>query len=171
MYFFLQNPLSGILCAGKLYIYIWRTYLQTLYNSNIYKVKQKSTYDLFNQNKLSYELASNSYANVSNSLWIFTYLDKYLSMSSESLTSATNQEALVIVDYISRVGKVIWDFLVDAFLLLRHEQYDVQSKLLVVLIFWLFFNLFLIGIAWQYYGQNICEKLNRSSEYLIENLG
>lgn len=92
-------------------------------------------------------------------------------MSSESLTSATTQEALVIVDYISRVGKVIWDFLVDAFLLLRHEQYDVQSKLLVVLIFWLFFNLFLIGIAWQYYGQNICEKLNRSSEYLIEYLG
>lgn len=92
-------------------------------------------------------------------------------MSSESLSSATTQEALVIVDYISGVGKVIWDFLVDAFLLLRHEQYDVQSKLLVVLIFWLFFNLFLIGIAWQYYGQKICEKLNRSSEYLIENLG
>lgn len=92
-------------------------------------------------------------------------------MSSESLSSATTQEALVIVDYISGVGKVIWDFLVDAFLLLRHEQYDVQSKLLVVLIFWLFFNLFLIGITWQYYGQNICEKLNRSSEYLIENLG
>lgn len=92
-------------------------------------------------------------------------------MSSESLSSATTQEALVIVDYISGVGKVIWDFLVDAFLLLRHEQYDVQSKLLVVLIFWLFFNLFLIGIAWKYYGQNICEKLNRSSEYLIENLG
>lgn len=169
MYLFLQNPLSGILCAGKLYIYLENI------TANIvqlqYKVKQKSTYDLFNQNKLSYELASNSYANVSNSLWFFTYLDKYLSMSSESLTSATNQEALVIVDYISRVGKVIWDFLVDAFLLLRHEQYDVQSKLLVVLIFWLFFNLFLIGIAWQYYGQNICEKLNRSSEYLIENLG
>lgn len=92
-------------------------------------------------------------------------------MSSESLSSATTQEALVIVDYISGVGKVIWDFLVDALLLLRHEQYDVQSKLLVVLIFWLFFNLFLIGIAWQYYGQNICEKLNRNSEYLIENLG
>lgn len=85
-------------------------------------------------------------------------------MSSESLSSATTQEALVIVDYISGVGKVIWDFLVDAFLLLRHEQYDVQSKLLVVLIFWLFFNLFLIGIAWQYNGQNICEKLNRSKE-------
>lgn len=66
MYFFLQNPLSGILCAGKLYIYLENI------TANIvqlqYKVKQKSTYDLFNQNKLSYELASNSYANVSNSL-------------------------------------------------------------------------------------------------------
>ena len=84
-------------------------------------------------------------------------------MSSESLTSAPNKEALVIVDYISKFGKLIWDLLADAFVIVRHEQYDVQSKLLIVLSFWLLLNILLIVLAWRHYGQRICENIYCSS--------
>lgn len=67
MYFFSAEPVEWHFMRRQV-IYI---YLENI-TANIVqlqcKVKQKSTYDLFNQNKLSYELASNSYANVSNSL-------------------------------------------------------------------------------------------------------
>lgn len=121
------------------------------------------TNELPNRNTLTYELTNIRYAEIWGVCKILQYFDKQLSMSSESLTSATNKEALVIVDYISKFGKLIWDLLADAFVIVRHEQYDVQSKLLIVLSFWLLLNILLIVLAWSHYGQRICENIYCSS--------